>query len=253
MFSLKRISLALVLLVAVTGLSLAQPPRQGGGGGMMMGAGRGVTGLLTSKTVQTDLKITEEQSEKLKAWGKEFAKTTTDTMTKAMEGIEKGDFKAMQERMPKVMAEISKTAYKQIGEVLKPEQVKRLKQVEVQVAGTRAFGMPEVKEGLKLTEEQEAKIKDANDVAAKDMRDLGEEYGLQRGFGRPMDPEKAKEFDKKRAVITKENMSKIKGALTEDQKKAWGEMVGADIDVNKIQTEMMAGMTGGFRPKKKDD
>ena len=247
MKALKRSLLALAVFVGAAGLSVAVQPPQGGGGRGGFGGG-GITGLVKSKTVAADVKITDEQSAKLKDWSKEFATKSQDMMKAAMEGVDRQDRKAMMEKMPAVQAEISKAAYKELATVLKPDQVKRLKQIEVQVAGLRAFTTADVKDALKMGDDQTAKIKDATDTAMKDGRDLNEEYGVKGFGGRPDDADKAKEFDKKRAAITKEAMSKVKGTMSADQKKSWTELTGDPIDVAKVQAESM----GAPRGKGKD-
>lgn len=244
MKALKRSLLALAVFVGAAGISLAVQPPQGGrgmGGGF---GGGGVAGLVKSKTVIADVKITEEQQAKLKDWSKTFAAKTMESMKSAMEGVDRQDRKALGEAMAKVQAENAKTAYTELATVLQPDQVKRLKQIEVQVAGTRAFALPEVKTALKVTDDQEAKIKDATDSAMKDTRDLNEEYGVKGFGGRPTDADKAKEFDKKRAAITKETMTKVMGAMTAEQKKTWESLTGAPIDVAKVQAESMPAFQG---------
>ncbi len=244
MKALKRSLLALAVFVGATGLSVAVQPPQGGRGQ----GGGGAAALVKSKTVVADVKITEEQQGKLKDWSKEFAAKAQEMMKDGMDGVDRQDRKAMMEKMPAIQAKISQAAYTELATVLKPEQVKRLKQIEVQVAGVRAFGQADVKSALKITDDQEGKIKDATDAAMKDGRDLNEEYGVKGYGGRPDDADKAKEFDKKRAAITKETMTKVMGTMSAEQKKAWAELTGAPIDVAKIQADMAA----AFQRKAKD-
>ena len=97
MKALKRSLLALAVFVGAAGLSVAvQPPQGGGGRGF---GGGGVAGLVKSKTVAADVKITDEQSAKLKDWSKEFAAKSQDMMKAAMEGVDRQDRKAMMEKM----------------------------------------------------------------------------------------------------------------------------------------------------------
>ena len=60
MKALKRSLLALAVFVGAAGLSVAVQPPQGGGGRGGFGGG-GITGLVKSKTVAADVKITDEQ------------------------------------------------------------------------------------------------------------------------------------------------------------------------------------------------
>ena len=249
MRNVNRLVMAILVLVGATALTVtsvtAQQPKQGKGGfgGGMMGGG-GALGLIRSKTVQDDVKITEDQSSKLKDWAKDYMPKMQEMMKSKMEGIDQSQFR---EKMPAIMAELSKETYKELAGVLKPEQIARLKQIEIQVAGNRAFAMPAVTEALKLKDDQKDKLKDVTDSAQKETMDLGQEYGSR--FGQPpMDAEKAKEFNKKMAAINDETMKKVTALLSDDQKKAWKDLTGATIDVAKVRTE-----TAGPPRKKKDD
>jgi Spy/CpxP family protein refolding chaperone len=251
-----RLTTAAVLVAGMAGLTaLAQ--RGGGFGGGMFGGGP--LGLLRAKSVQSDLNITEEQAGKLKDWAKDYAGSMREKMQEKLKDIPRDQFR---EKIGEVMAEINKETYKELGTVLKPEQVKRLKQIDIQAAGARAFSMPDVQSALKLTADQKDKIKDVEQSAAKEGRDLREEYGL--GFGgrggkgggkgkrtRP-DPEKMKEFQKKSEAINKDTTSKVMAVLTDDQKKEWKELTGKPFDVAKMQEEMRGQFQGrgGFRKKK---
>ncbi len=243
---LKRSLLAMAVFVGAAGLAAVQA--QQGGRGQGGGFGGGPASLVRSKTVAADVKITEEQQTKLTDWSKEFATKAQEMMKAGMEGVDRTDRKAMAEKMPAVAAKVSAAAYTELATVLKPEQVKRLRQIEVQVAGLRAFNSADVKSALKIADEQQAKIKEATDGAMKDGRDLNEEYGVTGFAGRPADADKAKEFDKKRAAITKETLSKVMATMSAEQKKTWAELTGEPIDVSKVQADMAA----GFQRKPKD-
>jgi len=252
MCKLLRVSLAVAGLFAAAGMSIAvQPPGgrpQGGKGGVF--GGGGVAGLIRSKTVQNDVKITEDQASKLKDWAKDFQPKMMEIMKDKMEGVDREDREKLMAGIAVAQAEISKVVYKELSTVLKPEQVTRLKQIEVQVDGLRAFAKPEVKEALKITDEQVDKIKDAGETAMKDLRELGEEYGVRFPGQRPTDADKAKEFDKKSSAITKEAMTKIMGTMSADQKKTWEGLTGPVIDVAKVRAETQG---GGMTRKKMDD
>lgn len=256
-----RWATAAVLVAGMAGLTaLAQ--RQGGFGGGMFGGG-GPLALLRSQSVRTDLNVSDEQAGKLKDWAKDYAGTMREKMQEKLKDIPRDQFR---EKIGEVMAEINKETYKEIGTILKPEQVKRLKQIETQAAGARAFTMPDVQSALKLTADQKDKIKDVEQSAGKEQRDLREEYGLGfggrggkgggkgKGKGTRPDPEKMKEFQKKSEAINKDTTSKVMATLTDEQKKEWQTLTGKPFDVAKMQEEMRAQFQrgGGFR-KKKDD
>jgi hypothetical protein len=234
---------AAALVVGLGGLAaVAQPP--GGGRGFGFGFG-GPTQLINSKTVQKELKIDEDQANKLKEWAREFGARQREKMQALFQGGNTD-----REKIAEAMAEQTKEAYKQIGAILKEDQVKRLRQIEVQVAGSRAFGLPHVKEALKITDEQEEKIRDIGRSSFKEIAELREEYGL-KGFGGPkLEPDKQKEYDKKMAAITKDQMDKVMATLSDEQKKAYKDLTGEAVDVAAIQRDS-AGQFQGRR--KKDD
>jgi Spy/CpxP family protein refolding chaperone len=241
-----RVAVTAGLVAGLGGLSvLAQPP--GGGRGMMFGGGPAQ--LVNSKTVQKELKVTDEQATKLKEWAKEFGAKQREKMQALFQG---GGFD--REKFAEAQAEMLKEAHKELGTILKEDQVKRLQQIEVQMAGSMALVTnPEVKDALKLTEEQQDKIREVQKASFQERRDLAEEYGV-KGFGaRPQDPDKAKEYDKKLAAIDKDMTDKALAVLTDDQKKKYKELTGEPVDVAAIRRESMPAGGGFGKKKKKDD
>lgn len=229
---------AALLAASMVGLAIAQ--RQGGGG---FGFGGGPATLINSKTVLADIKATDDQVAKLRDWAKDY-------QSKMFASFK--DFKDLsKEERAERMAKTTDDAWKSVGEILKDEQVKRLKQIDLQVAGAQAYSRKEVAEALKISEDQRGKMQDAGMALFQEMRDLREEYGL-KGFGGPkLDADKQKEYDKKMAAITKDFNTKLQTVLTDEQKAKWKEMTGEPIDVAKVQAESRPQFGGGR--KKKDD
>jgi hypothetical protein len=97
--------------------------------------------------------------------------------------------------------------------VLKPEQFKRIKQIQVQGAGLDAFLQPAVQKELKLTDEQKDKVK----AAAKEYRKASDE--IQNGNN-------ATAARKKLTGLRDETLKKLVALLTEEQQKTWKEMTG---------------------------
>jgi hypothetical protein len=202
MRTLTRTALALTLAALLALPSLAQQqPRRGGGGQNTFAT------LLANESVQKELKIEKEQADKVKDAVAKVTDKHKDEFAKLRD-------LGQDERRTKT-AELNKIVTVEmmasIGEVLKPEQVKRLKEIELQQAGARAFGRTDVQSALKFTDEQKEKIKTLNDAAAKEIADLG---GNNQGNR------------EKIAAIRKESGEKLQGVLTDDQKKAWKDMTG---------------------------
>jgi Spy/CpxP family protein refolding chaperone len=199
---MRKILLTLVAGAFLTALALAQfGPRGGGGAGM----------LLRNSGVQKELKLTDEQTTKVK----EFLEKTGAKMREAFQA---GD----QEKTREVMKEIAQETEKFVKDTLKEDQVKRLKQIEHQIAGPRAFGEEDVAKALKLTDEQKDDIKKINEELGAAAQEA-----FQGAFG---DREKMAEARKKMENLNKEAMTKITKMLTPDQKKAWKEVTGEPFD-----------------------
>ncbi|HEY2155551.1 MAG TPA: Spy/CpxP family protein refolding chaperone [Isosphaeraceae bacterium] len=187
---------------------MAAPAWAQGGGGFGMGGGGAM--LLSNKSVQKELKVSDEQAEKLNT-------LATDTMAKNRERFQGFQDLSPEERQSK-MREAQAELHKGLDGVLKPEQVVRFKQVEIQVAGFNAFGTPRVQEALKLTDEQKTKVREISDEARGAMPSR-EDFQSDREAAM-----------KKRAEISKGATEKVTALLTEDQKKSWKDLTGEPFD-----------------------
>ena len=153
---MKRRMATMVLTLGVAALlampAFAQQPKhQGHGSRMPMGGG---AGLIANKDVQRELKLTDEQTAKAEA------------AARVVREKHHGDFAKLddldpQERFEKT-AEIVRTmtgeTNKALADVLKPEQMKRYRQIQLQHLGLMAFTEPDVRSKLKLTDAQVGRI-----------------------------------------------------------------------------------------------
>lgn len=137
------------------------------------------------------------------------------------------------------VAKIPEAVLKALEGVLEKDQMKRLRQIELQQRGSRAFADAKIQEALKLNEDQKDKIKTILEESAKEMRELfkgGKGGGdFKAGF-------------EKLNTLRKETNEKLTSVLTSEQRRDWKEMLGAEF-------KMERGGFGGFRPggKKKTD
>jgi hypothetical protein len=246
----------LVALFLAGGMLAVVQAQQGGRG--FGGFGGGPTMLVMDKSVQEDLKMTDDQIEKVKTWTKDFREKANEI--RKDKGVEFGGGKGgggkgftpptpeMMEKIAAANAEISKVAYKELGDVLKKEQVERLKQIDRQYMGVNAFTDPEVESALKLTDSQKISIKSYTGDFAKDRTDINKEAGFGGGKGGggkgTFDLEKFQEVQKKVQKVQKEYISKAVDNLTDEQKKTWKSLIGEPFDVSKIVP---------FRPMPKKD
>lgn len=203
--------LGLVLLMAGPAPAQRQRGQRGqrGGGGLAM--------LLLNKSVQDELKISTDQADKVR-------ETISQVNAKYKEDLSKLRDLSEEERREKgreLRTKISDEVMKSLAEVLKPEQVTRLKQIELQQRGIRAFTSEDVQKQLKLTDEQKEKIKSITEASQKEMRELF------RGSG-DGNPEEAR---KKITALRKDALDKALDVLNANQRKEWKAMTGEPFEV----------------------
>jgi len=211
MYRSARAGLVLAIAMLCVQAVAAQPPEGGpkgrrGGGGMM---GMGPLGMLNNPQIQKELKLTDDQIKKVADLGKEMRDKHSGEVAKLQE-LDRSERQPKFEEFRKKVDEESK---KLLAGVLKPEQEKRLRQIQMQREGAQAFANSEVESMLKLTVEQKDKIKTINDDARKEI-----EEAFQGGRG--------PEAFQKMQTIRKESLENATAVLTDDQKKTWKEMTG---------------------------
>ena len=227
MLRLSFVCLSSVLgMVLAVGLASAQPgapppsgePGQGMHRGMgpgMMEHGGGPLGLLRLESVQKDLNLSDAQKEKIK----ELAKGTMPARASDAESPSPEERRARMEAMRKSLAGI-----------LKPEQLDRLKQIQLQVQGPAALAMnPEAAKALGITDDQRAKIKSLREEADGKMRTL---FGSARGL--PPEQRRAKFVENRDQLrqINKELRTKALEVLTPEQREKLDKLQGKKLDLD---------------------
>lgn len=175
--------------------------------------------LLENKSVQQELRLTEEQIAKIK----KVTSSLEKRMNKAFEDAfkQKLSEKETEKKLNEMEREIDSETARIIKENLKPDQAMRFRQIERQVTGVKAFSMEDVAKELKLTDAQKDEIKKITETLAKDRRDV-----LKGTSGA-----KRKEAYKKVEGMRKEALEKITGLLSAEQKREWKEMVGEPFEL----------------------
>jgi hypothetical protein len=240
-----------VVLVAasVATVASAQPGGGGGfgggmgmgmgmmGGGMMGGGATSVVQLLGMPTVQTELKLTDEQKTKVT----EVQDSMRTKMQEAMSGI---DFQGMMNMSPeertKAQADmrkktepVTKDADEQAIKVLTPEQVDRVKQLQLQREGAAALSREEVAKKLGLKDDQIEKIKKLQETLSQPPQ-FDPNGDMQAQMQKMRDD---------RAKAQKD----ILAVLTEEQTTKWKEMQGKEFTFPQGRGRGMGrgGMGGG--------
>lgn len=208
----------LALLLASAGQAQEQKQRRPQAGQFPGGRGMGFGGpgmLLRNEGVQKELKLEKEQVEKAEEALKGVMGKYQDQFAKLRDlGREEA-----REKMQEMMTSINTESMKALDSVLKPEQVARLKQIQLQQEGAQAFAKPEIQKALKLSDDQKEKVKLITEDYDKERRALFQPGGnVQGGF-------------EKMGALRKETMERVQAVLTDEQRKAWKELTGEPFEV----------------------
>jgi hypothetical protein len=167
--------------------------------------------LLSQKSVQEELKMTEDQVKK----GTELAEK--------MRGNRQDFQNLSREEIQKKLAERAEASEKAMAEFLKPEQVTRLNQIALQQQGARALATEKVADGVKLSAEQKEKVKGIMDEYNTALR-----AAFQGGFN--------DETRKKMEELRKSTDEKLTGVLSAEQKAAWTKLTGEPFKGEIVRT-----------------
>ncbi len=229
---IKVLTAGLIVLAASPAFA-QQPGRRGGG----FGGRGGMTApsaavLLRNDKVQEELKLTDAQKADLTKAEDAVSEKYKDDLAKARADMDR-------EKMTELRKAESADLEKATAGVLKPEQAKRLNQIEVQAAGLAAFSKEDVQTALKLTDAQKQDVKTAVDDMQKDVQDL-----MKDAQG---DRQKMTDAFKKVQELRTDAMAGIVKGLSADQKKTWTDLTGEKFDVALLQQGRFGqGGPGGF-------
>ena len=158
--------------------------------------------LLANKGVQEELKLTDTQKEKIKSVLEDVNGKYKDDLKSAFENKDT-------EKQAKLRKERAADIHKGLDGVLKPEQEKRLHQVEiqagVQMVGPGALRAQRVEKALKLSDQQKEQVKAESEALMKEGDELRKDAGK--------DKDKRKEVREKMQTKTKEAFEKISADL----------------------------------------
>jgi Spy/CpxP family protein refolding chaperone len=194
--------------------ALAQRGLQGGFGAPMGGGGV----FLDNKSVQDELRMTREQIDKVHEALQKMGEGRKEIFAKLRDLGQEERIQKMQELTKAMTEETNKLA----ASVLKPDQLKRFKQIELQQRSFQAFIDPEIQKTLKLSDDQKDKIKTLADDASKETREL---FQNARGGGNTQD------VGNKMRALRKDAMDRVSSLLTAGQKKAWRDLTGEPFEV----------------------
>src|SRR5438067_1072306 len=163
-FSRLALAVGAVALLAVP----AYAQRDGGFGGPGM--------LLSNKGVQKELKVTDEQAQKLDSLAADLREKMQGQF-QSLQRLSKEDRREkMQELNRKTNAEVKTT----LTGILKPDQIKRFEQIQLQASGPDAFANPDIQSKLNLTADQKDKIRGIMDEYRSQAGELRQGFQSDR-------------------------------------------------------------------------
>lgn len=214
--------------VLISSAVAAQPPGGGRGGmGFGMFGGGGMISMLSIEQVQKELQETPDQVAKVKEVTDKLAADMREAFPRGGGGGQNLTDEERQARRQK-MQEMNAAALKKVQGVLLAQQVERLQGVYLWVGGPNALVDPDIAKALKITEDQQTKIREIQRDAMSGMRDSMQGLSPEERTQKIQEARKATE-------------EKVAGVLTADQKEQLTKMKGKEFKLD------MTGMRRGGR------
>jgi hypothetical protein len=204
-----------VVLVLVALASLADAQQQGRGRGF---GGFGRTNLVTLasiEAVQTEIGANDNQKAEIAKIAEKLRGERPAGGARGRRGNLSDEERA---KLRQQAEQRSKTAREELAKALKPQQVKRLEEISLQLQGSSALTNPEVVAKLKLSDEQVTKLRAVANESRQAMRTL-----FQGG-----NVENARE---KLAELRKSSDEKSLAVLNADQQKQFTAMKGKPFEL----------------------
>jgi hypothetical protein len=166
--------------------------------------------------VQEDLKLSAEQKQHLQ----ELMRGAQQGVQQFMQTIASLPPEEREKKHQEFRQEANKAIGQVLGELLNPEQQKRLRQIVLQQEGLFSLGNPEVAGELKLSDEQKSKFMAVIQETQKRFE------ALQRKAQMTGKPE---EVQREASAIRKEQEGKIEALLTDAQRQQWKQTLGKPL------------------------
>jgi Spy/CpxP family protein refolding chaperone len=205
--------------------------RGGFGGG---GFGGGITFLIQNSQVQKELKLSEDQTAKIK-------EVTDAARPQRGAGGGRGANLTDEQRQAAREEQQKRTTEteKKIADLLTADQNARLKQVQLWVQGTGALIRNDaVAKELSLTDDQKSALKTISDESGKKFGEIG-------GGGRGATDEERTKAREQRTALMKETEAECMAVLTDDQKAKFATLKGEKFELDMTQAFGGRGGRGG--------
>lgn len=228
--TLVRGTLASALMVSLCAALTGSATAQEGGrpGGRVFGSGADLMGLLRIEQVQEEIELTDEQAAKVKELGEKLMNAMRGQYTEIRE-IE--DDQQRQAKRAQLTEAWETKVQAGLGELLPREQLIRLYQVRLQVAGV-VYGLnhPFVAGRLKLTDEQKQRAAALDEETQQGRRDV---FSGMRDVSQEQRTSKWAEAREKLAKLRAAADEKALALLTAEQAEAYRALLGEKFELQR--------------------
>jgi hypothetical protein len=181
--------------------------------------------ILLAPSVQKELKLSEEQKNKVY----NFARTATQKHRDLMQQMMFSG-NANPQAMMQANWQIRQENDKQIAQILDPKQKERLDQIVLQHEGPLAVARPEIAAKLKLNETQREYVQGVlGEMRRESMMAIRQSMATGQ-----FNPAQVREHS---AQLRQEAIMEISKVIDAKQKKTFNSMLGAPFDLAKLETE----------------
>jgi hypothetical protein len=174
--------------------------------------------IVYREKVLEELNVTDEQKEKLMQHLIDRIMETGPFLDSLKDEAAPDREKKLEEHRKNAREKLAK----QVKEVLEPDQLKRLRQLTLQVEGAFALAQDDVRKELKITQEQMMKF-----MAI--MQELHKK--AEAAIKEAQSGAKPEELRPKIEQLRKDHAQKFEDVLTDDQKKQWKELLGPKFEL----------------------
>lgn len=187
------------------------PGRGGFGGGGRRGGGGGLLGEIQNEGTRTEIKLTDEQYQKLQEIGESANNRDQfgDIFGRMQAAQSEEERTKIREEIRVKMEETRTQSEVKMKSVLTEDQFKRLDQIRLHRDGSRALGREEVQTELGLSEDQKKQLEAIQEERSNKFRELGFQ---------------ASEEDREK--VRQEYDQKTLGILNDQQKRQWQQKLG---------------------------
>ena len=174
--------------------------------------------LLANAGVKKEIKLTDKQDRQIRKIVKDVYDKYEPELRKSI-----GDQAKQRKLVIESTQETSERLNKTLPDILSPEQLKRLDQIQIQVNGIASFKRPDVQKKLDLTDEQKVEIRKIGDGLKHDIGEVFKDASTAPLLKMSGAIRKVKDL---KNAATQKAVAK----LTSAQKQTWQDMTGEKFE-----------------------